>query len=104
MAQLAPAPQIGDLHGAKVIISTDVGIPISVGRLIVTGAGARLRVDLQFETERLGCVLRVSPEKWPALLEKWDGETSRYVLTHGDGFWLDNTPMQRRTAAFLSNA
>jgi len=104
MVQLSPSREIADLNSAKVIISTDLGIPISIGRLVVTGSGARQRVDLHFETERLGCVLRVSPEKWPALLEQWDGETTRYVLTHGDGFWLDehNSSKRRVTDVLLS--
>jgi hypothetical protein len=87
-----PSPPLAELHNQPVIVATDAGLPVSVGRLIVTQApvsAAVIRVDLEFETERLKCALRISAEKWHTLLENWDGDKTRYVLPHGDGFWLD---------------
>ena len=84
--------QLADLHDQPVIIITDAGLPVSVGRVLIRGnaaSGAVHRVDLEFETERLKCTFRVSAEHWRVLLENWDGETTRYMLPHGDGFWLD---------------
>ena len=89
MLSRVSTPKLADLHHQPVVIVTDAGLPVSVGRLVISGSGSAARVDLEFETERLKCALRISPEKWHALLENWDGETTRYVLPHGDGFWLD---------------
>lgn len=83
---------LADLHNQPVVIVTDAGLPVSVGRVVVTAHAATasvIRIDLEFETERLKCAFRISAEKWHLLLEKWDGEATRYVLPHGDGFWLD---------------
>jgi hypothetical protein len=85
-------PQIAELHHQPVLLVTDAGIPVSMGRMVMTydeGSSAVTRVELEFETQRLKCALRVSAEHWGVLLDNWDGETTRYVLPHGDGFWLD---------------
>ena len=100
MPQRTSAIRITDLHRQPVVMVTDAGVPISVGRIRVIGAdesAAALRVELVFKTERLECVLRVRHERWPVLLENWDGETTRYVLPHGDGFWLDANDNPRIT-------
>src|ERR1043166_5255651 len=89
------APFIGDLHYLPVLVVTDAGIPISVGCIITTHGedpSAVTRVELEFETLRLKCTYRVPAEKWDVLIRNWDGEMTRYVLPHGDGFWLDERP------------
>jgi hypothetical protein len=89
--------QLADLNGQPVIVVTDSGLPVSVGCVVVTGdAGAVVRIDLEFETERLKCFFRVCAENWHLLLENWDGETTRYTLPHGDGFWLDERENGKR--------
>jgi hypothetical protein len=100
-------PCLAELNRGAVLVVTDAGLPVSFGRLIVTCNGAvAVRVDLEFETERLQCVLRISPEKWPNLTANWDGESTRYIVPHGDGFWLDERGKHKRriTAEFLRNS
>lgn len=90
---------MAELHHQPVVVVTDVGLPISVGRLLVSTnpvTAAVFRVELEFETERLKCILRLSPEKWPALIKNWDGDKTRYVLPHGNGFWIDEREKQKR--------
>jgi hypothetical protein len=98
--------QIGDLHNQLVLVVTDAGIPVSIGRLMVTNdaiAPAVVRVEVVFETERLKCTLRVRAENWAKLIDEWDGEKTCYVLPHSDGFWLDERETSKRqvVAEFL---
>jgi hypothetical protein len=85
-------PLIAELHHRPVLLVTDAGIPVSMGRIVVThdaSSHAVTRVELEFETQRLKCALRIAAEHWSVLLDSWNGETARYILRHGDGFWLD---------------
>ena len=98
---------LAELHDRTVLVVTDAGLPVSFGRLVVTCSGsAAVRIDIEFETERLKCVLRISPDKWPSLAANWDGESTRYTVPHGDGFWLDERAKHKRRviAEFLRNS
>jgi hypothetical protein len=102
----ASIPPLAELHNQPVVVVTDSGLPVSVGRVVITGGAAAVRVDLEFETERLKCTFRVCAEKWHLLLENWDGETTTYALPHGDGFWLDERENGKRRvlAEFLRHS
>jgi hypothetical protein len=93
--------RVATLHNQLVVVVTDVGLPVSVGRLkLVRGnpdAPTVDRIEVEFETQRLRCTLRIPPDKWPALIEHWDGATTRYVLPHCDGFWLDEREKSKRS-------
>lgn len=106
--QVTP-PQICVLRNRLVLVVTDAGIPVSVGRVIVTNDAISptvVRVEVAFETERLKCTLRVHMENWSKLFDDWDGEMTRYELPHSDGFWLDERRMNKRrvVAEFLRHA
>lgn len=96
--QVTPS-QISKLRDQLVLVVTDAGIPVSVGRVVVTNdvvSPSVVRVDVEFETERLKCTLRVRMEKWATLFEGWDGEMTRYELPHSGGFWLDERGTNKR--------
>ena len=96
-----PRPRVAELHGKTVVLVTDGGAPVSFGRVRVlmsaSSAQTVARVEVDFETVRLKCTLRIPPDKWTSLVEQWDGEQTRYALPHGDGFWQDERePAKRR--------
>lgn len=93
------APRVARLHGKPVVLVTDVGIPISVGCVLVKTdpiKGHVLEIEIEFETERLKCALRIAPAKWNELIQNWNGEATRYVLRHSDGFWHDQIDRSKR--------
>lgn len=82
---------IAALDSRTVLITTNNGQPVSIGRLKVTrftldDIGAR--VDIHFETEQMSCVLGVAQHKLEALRKSWNGECYFFRLPPGDAVWL----------------
>lgn len=78
------------LHGKPVLILTAQGVPISMGRVEVIKDPLHKQVDraeLVFETETMGCRLRIPAERVAAFKQTWDGKEFRYTLPGGDQIW-----------------
>jgi hypothetical protein len=82
--------QIREMNKRGVIVVTHSGLAVGMGRLEVSAAtdGGGLRVDLQFETPSMRCILGVPAPKLETLARSWDGASYRYSLPPGDKIWL----------------
>lgn len=89
---------ISELDGRAVLITTSRGAPVSIGRIKVTHYSLGVvgaRVDLQFETESMSCILGVPSEKLQTLIQTWNGEVYIYRLPPGDQLWVSDDAQTR---------
>lgn len=79
------------MDGQRVIIVTPSQRAVSVGKLRLSAespADAVPRLNLQFETETMCCVMRIPIERVEELAGTWNGDMYRYGLPSGEQVWL----------------
>jgi hypothetical protein len=90
---------VESLDGKPVIVATNSGVPVALGRFRVERDSLlshRQRVEVAFETEALSCRIRIPDARLEEIKQTWDGTTYQYRLPAGDSVWLNGS---RQTAA-----
>lgn len=83
------------MDGKRVIIVTPTERAVSVGKLRLSEdspADASPRLNLQFETEAMCCIMRIPADRVEHLAGTWDGEMYRYMLPSSEQIWLPPEP------------
>jgi len=82
------------LNGKPVVVVTNEGAAVSLGRFILTSDPLHEnadRLELEFATEEITCRLRINSAKIPEIKKTWDGSLYRYVLPAGNAVWAKSS-------------